>query len=179
MDIGEKIKRLRLLNELTQEELAQRCDLTKGFISKIERNITSPSIATLMDILEALGTDVKKFFNEDVQSKIVFTKEDIYQSENESLSHIVSWLIPNAQKNAMEPILIQLAPKGTSNIEEPHKGEEFGYVLKGNVTLYLGNRKFKVKKGESFYFKPSQVHYIENTGTKEAVILWVASPPSF
>ncbi|GAB6087815.1 helix-turn-helix domain-containing protein [Alkaliphilus crotonatoxidans] len=179
MDIGEKIKRLRLLNELTQEELAQRCDLTKGFISKIERNITSPSIATLMDILEALGTDVKKFFNEDVQDKIVFTKDDIYQSENEELAHIVSWLIPNAQKNTMEPILIELAPKGTSNVEEPHKGEEFGYVLKGTITLYLGSKKFKIKKGESFCFKSNQVHYIENSGNKSAIVLWVSSPPSF
>ncbi|MBM7614042.1 helix-turn-helix domain-containing protein [Alkaliphilus hydrothermalis] len=179
MDIGEKIKRLRILNELTQDELAQRCDLTKGFISKIERNITSPSIATLMDILEALGTDITKFFNEDTQDKIVFTSEDIYQSSNEELSHIVSWLIPNAQKNAMEPILIQLEPNGTSNIEEPHKGEEFGYVLKGMITLYLGKKKVKVKKGESFYFKSSRVHYIENTSNKEAVVLWVSSPPSF
>ncbi|ABR48799.1 transcriptional regulator, XRE family [Alkaliphilus metalliredigens QYMF] len=179
MDIGEKIRRLRILNELTQDELAQRCDLTKGFISKIERNITSPSIATLMDILEALGIDVNKFFNEDVQDKIVYTKEDIYESQNEELQHEVSWLIPNAQRNAMEPILIEILPQGSSNIEEPHKGEEFGYVLKGIVTLYLGKVKVKVKKGESFYFKSNQVHYIENSTNKPATILWVASPPSF
>ena len=61
MVIGEKIKRLRILNNLTQEELALRCDLTKGFISKLERDLTSPSIATLVDILEALGTDLKDF----------------------------------------------------------------------------------------------------------------------
>lgn len=179
MEIGEKIKRLRVLNELTQEELAQRCDLTKGFISKIERNITSPSIATLIDILEALGTDIKKFFNEDVQSKIVFTKDDIYQSENHELAHIVSWLIPNAQKNAMEPILIELGPHGASSVEEPHKGEEFGYVLKGAITLYVGKKKLKIKKGESFYFKSSEIHYIENPSNKDAVVLWVSSPPSF
>lgn len=179
LNIGEKIKRLRLLNELTQEELAQRCDLTKGFISKIERDITSPSIATLMDILEALGTDLQKFFNEDIQDKIVYTKDDIYQSVNDELSHTVSWLIPNAQKNSMEPILIELAPKGTSNIEEPHKGEEFGYILKGYITLYIGNKKLKLKKGESFYFKSSQVHYIENSGNKTVTVLWASCPPSF
>ncbi len=179
MDIGSRIKRLRILNELTQEELAQRCDLTKGFISKIERDITSPSIATLMDILEALGTDVKKFFNEDVQDKIVFTKEDIYTSANEESLHRVSWLIPNAQKNAMEPILIELEPNGKSNVEDPHKGEEFGYVLKGAITLHFGNKKYKIKKGESFYFKSSQTHYLENTGIKNAEVLWVSSPPSF
>lgn len=179
MDIGEKIRRLRILNELTQDELAQRCDLTKGFISKIERNITSPSITTLMDLFEALGTDVKKFFNEDVQDKIVFTKEDIYESINEELRNKVEWLIPNAQKNAMEPILIELEPNGTSNIEEPHKGEEFGYVLKGSIVLYLGSKKIKVKKGESFYFKSNQIHYIENSSNKSATVIWVASPPSF
>lgn len=179
MNIGEKLKRFRILNELTQEELAQRCDLTKGFISKIERNITSPSIATLIDILEALGTNIQKFFNENVQSKYVFSKDDIYESENDELMHKISWLIPNAQKNAMEPILMELSPQGKSNIEEPHPGEEFGYVINGNITLYIGNKSFKVKKGESFYFESSQTHYIENTTNKIATILWVSNPPSF
>lgn len=75
MVIGEKIKRLRILNNLTQEELALRCDLTKGFISKLERDLTSPSIATLVDILEALGTDLKDFFNESSNNKIVLEKK--------------------------------------------------------------------------------------------------------
>lgn len=179
MDIGEKLKRLRILNDLTQEELAQRCDLTKGFISKIERNITSPSIATLIDILEALGTNIQKFFNENVQSKFVFSKDDIYESENEELLHKVSWLIPNAQKNAMEPILLELGPFGKSNIEEPHTGEEFGYVINGTINLHIGKKISKVKKGESFYFESSQTHYIENATNKTAVILWVVNPPSF
>nr|WP_273223786.1 XRE family transcriptional regulator [Geosporobacter ferrireducens] len=179
MDIGEKIKRLRILNELTQDELAQRCDLTKGFISQIERDLTSPSIATLMDILEALGTDIKNFFNEELETKIVFTEEDIYSTENEDLGYIISWLIPNAQKNTMEPILITLNPGSTSNIESPHKGEEFGYVLKGTINLCIGKQKYKVKKGESFSFKSSKIHYLENVTNKPATVLWVASPPSF
>ena len=56
MDIGAKIKLLRIKNQLTLEELANRSELTKGFLSQVERNLTSPSIATLEDILEALGT---------------------------------------------------------------------------------------------------------------------------
>ncbi|MFZ5965811.1 MAG: helix-turn-helix domain-containing protein [Bacillota bacterium] len=179
MQIGEKLKRLRVLNELTQDELAQRCDLTKGFISQIERDLTSPSIATLIDILEALGTDIKNFFNEELEDKIVFTEEDIYSSENSELGYTISWLIPNAQKNTMEPILITLNPNSTSNIESPHKGEEFGYVVKGTVFVCVGKKKYKVKKGESFYFKSSKIHYLENTSSKPAIVLWVASPPSF
>ena len=64
MEIGSKIKRLRVRLGLTQEELAARTELTKGFISQLERDITSPSIATLMDILEALGTNVSEFFSD-------------------------------------------------------------------------------------------------------------------
>ncbi len=179
MKIGEKINRLRILNQLTQEELAQRCDLTKGFISKIERDITSPSIATLMDILEALGTDLKAFFNEDVEETIVYKKDDIYESVNEDLKHTIHWLIPNSQKNTMEPILIDLEPNGETIVDRPHPGEEFGYVIKGSIALCIGNKKFKVKKGESFYFTPNKEHYIVNHSNKVATILWISTPPSF
>ena len=64
MEIGEKIRRLRILNNLTQEELADRAELSKGFISQLERDLTSPSILTLMDILQCLGTTPADFFSE-------------------------------------------------------------------------------------------------------------------
>ena len=62
MIIGEKIRRLRMELQLTQEELADRTELTKGYISQVERDLASPSIATLVDILEALGTTLGEFF---------------------------------------------------------------------------------------------------------------------
>lgn len=62
MEIGLKIKELRLKNQLTQEELADRCELTKGYISQLENDLTSPSIATLKDILQALGSSLTRFF---------------------------------------------------------------------------------------------------------------------
>ena len=65
MLIGNKIKELRLKNGLTQEELADRCELTKGFISQLERELTSPAISTLVDILSGLGTNLHEFFSED------------------------------------------------------------------------------------------------------------------
>ena len=64
MEIGTKLKELRVLKGLTQEELADRAELSKGFISQLERDLTSPSIATLMDILQCLGTTIGEFFNE-------------------------------------------------------------------------------------------------------------------
>ena len=71
MNIGEKIKNLRLKNGLTQEELADRCELSKGFISQVERNLTSPSISTLTDILQSLGTDLSEFFAKDTQEETI------------------------------------------------------------------------------------------------------------
>lgn len=179
MDIGAKINQLRKKNGLTQEELADRCELSKGFISQVERGLTSPSIATLIDILECLGTNLKDFFNESSQEKIVFTKEDVFEKENEEEGNMITWLIPNAQKNDMEPILINIEPGGQSFLDAPHEGEEFGYVLAGNVYVHLGNKKFKAKKGDSFYFRPTGDHYLQNIGKTRATVLWVSTPPSF
>ena len=180
VDIGAKIKRTRLKLGLTQEELAARTELSKGFISQLERNLTSPSITTLVDILEALGTDTAAFFTaSDDNEKVVFTPDDMFESSDDELHSKICWLVPNAQKNALEPILVALEPGGSSYPDDPHEGEEFGYVLSGSVTLVLGLRRFKLRKGDSFCFKPTEEHYLINNTQREARVIWVATPPSF
>ena len=79
MDIGNRVKDLRIKKGLTQEELADRAELSKGFISQLERDLTSPSISTLVDILQCLGTDLSDFFTKDVDSQIVFRKQDYFE----------------------------------------------------------------------------------------------------
>ncbi len=179
MRIGEKIKRLRMQCGLTMQELADRTDLSKGYISQLEREKTSPSIATLMDLLEALGTDLKEFFNDDSEGPIVFTREDAFVKEDPEDGRTIRWVIPNAQKNAMEPILLTLAPGGVTEEDNPHSGEEFGYVLSGSVVLHMGAEKLRLKRGDSFYFESEKFHWLENNGRSQAQILWVSCPPSF
>ncbi len=179
MDIGEKIKSLRLENNLTQEELASRCDLSKGFISLVERNLTSPSIATLIDILDTLGTDLNKFFSEKENEKIVFTPDDIFENQNSEMGHKIAWLISNSQKNNMEPIIVKISAKGVFADEDAHEGEEFGYVIKGKIKLLLNNRNYVVNRGESYYFSSNCKHKIYNPYGKEATLLTVSTPPSF
>lgn len=179
MEIGEKIKRLRVQSGLTQEELADRSEVTKGFISQVERDLTSPSIATLVDILEGLGTNLKDFFNEHEEEKIVFAEDDFFVSENEDLGYSINWIIPNAQKNSMEPILVEIEGFGQTKLDDPHEGEEFGYLISGNIKLHLGEAVYKVKKGQSFYYKANAEHYISNTGKTKAKIIWISTPPSF
>ena len=179
MNIGKEIKRLRIINGLTQEELADRCELSKGFISQVERDLASPSISTLSDLLQCLGTDLKNFFNEAIDEDVVFKADDVFVKEYKDEGSIINWIVPNSQKNDMEPIIIELTPDGKSYIDDPHEGEEFGYVLNGSIVLHIGNKKYRVKKNESFYYKPNAVHYIENKTKSNAKVLWVSTPPSF
>lgn len=179
MKIGYKIKELRIQKGLTQEELADRAELSKGFISQLERDITSPSIATLMDILQCLGSDLKEFFSEDNEEQIVFREPDYFEKVDDELHNTIHWIIPNAQKNIMEPIRLTLEPGGSTYPDNPHEGEEFGYVLSGSIVIHLGRRAYKAKKGESFYFTASSTHYLEGNKKTGAVLIWVSSPPSF
>ena len=177
MDIGQKLKELRVRKNLTQEELADRAELSKGFISQIERNLTSPSIATLMDILQCLGTSTAEFFSETPEEQIVFGKADYFEKQDAELNNTIKWIIPNAQKNMMEPILLTLEAGGETYPDNPHEGEEFGYVLQGSVNIRLGNRTCRARKGEAFYYTSDRPHWLESKSG--ALILWVSAPPSF
>ena len=179
MEIGSKIRNLRLQKGLTQEELGDRCELSKGFISLLESDKTSPSIATLEDILNALGTDFAHFFKEESSARVVYGREDFSVKRDQDLKNEICWLIPNAQKNEMEPILVTIEPGGSTYPDNPHEGEEFGYVLSGSVTLIIGETRQKVKTGDSFCLHPSAPHHIENRGKRPVKLLWVSTPPSF
>lgn len=177
MDIGHKIKQLRVQNGLTLEELASRSELTKGFLSQLERNLTSPSISTLEDILEALGSSLSDFFKEEKDEQTVFQKKDFFVDERDD--YTINWIVPNTQKNDMEPILIEIPQGGKSFSVRPHGGEEFGYVVDGTAVLIAGDKRYVIKKGETFYMTGKDFHYITNEKAKMAKIIWVSTPPLF
>ncbi len=179
MDVGSKLKQLRLENGLTQQDLANRLELTKGYISQIERNISSPSMETFFSLLDVLGTNPFDFFNTNTDEQVVHSKEDFFIQENDSLKHMISWIVPNALKYEMEPIIIEIEPGGTSVVDDPHPGEEFGYLLEGEVVLVLNKKRYIIKKGESFYYLANKEHYLINNSDKPAKILWVSTPPMF
>ena len=177
MNLGEKIKRMRLQKGLTQEELADRCELTKGYISQLENNLNSPSIATLTDILAALGSSLSEFFQEEAEEKIVYSKNEFIEKDADGV--LLNWLIPNAQKNMMEPILVELEEGAETAGDIPLEGEEFGYVLAGKITIVLGKKHHTCKKGEAFYYTASKPHLIINSGKNTAKFLWISTPPNF
>lgn len=179
MQIGEKLKDLRLTLGLTQEELAERSEVTKGFISQIERDNSSPTIDTLSDILEALGTSLNEFFLDQPASIEVFKEEDYFEAIDEENKSTVYWIVPNTQKNDMEPIKLVLEPKGKSKVYTPFEGQEFIYVLKGKVEVVYKETKNILSKGECCYLKTDANRQIINKAKGRSEIIWVSSPPGF
>ena len=168
-----------MVNALTQEELASRADLTKGYISQLENDTTCPSIATLKDIVDVFGVSMQEFFSEQAESEVVFGAEARVQSTGDDDVVKVELLVPGAQNREMDPALVTLAPGAEMAIQEIHEGEEFGYVLQGRIQVLLDDRKYSVKKDECFLFGSDRRHAVRNIGRGPAKILWVVTPPTF
>lgn len=175
--IGKRIRDLRNQNGLTQQELADRTELTKGFISQLERGQVSASVVTLFDLIECLGTTPAEFFGEE-EEQVVYSEQEYFEKIDEA-GNSIQWVVPAAQKNQMEPLLVVLQPHSGLDEDKPHDGEEFGFLISGRLNLYLGEKVWHVRAGESFYYSASSNHRITNPGNRPAKFVWISSPPSF
>jgi transcriptional regulator with XRE-family HTH domain len=156
MNIGRRMKELRLASELTQEELAARTSLTKGFISLLEADKTSVSLDTLSHILTVLGETLSSFFAPEQVRMIVFPKSQRLLMEETPIKQL-QLLVPGSTNSLMDPCLLTLAPNERFGPEEPHSGQ--------------------AKRGDSFYYEARQEHFLANPGVSDALVLLVASPP--
>ena len=177
-ELGKKIKSLRLTSELTQEELANRAKLTKGFISQVENENfeTSISLDSLSDILDALGVSLSDFFKDTKEPQIVYTKSERIQIENTGAKSF-EILIPGSTNNEMDPILVELSAGEQLEKADPHPGEQFGYVLKGTLTLIKNKKEYEIKKYDCFYFTSDEHHQLLNRSDKTCMFIWVVTPP--
>lgn len=174
--IGQKIKTLRLASDLTQTELADRANLTKGFISQFENDQCSISVDSLADILDALGVSLQDFFSEDAEADVVYSPKDRISVDGKGASKF-ELLVPGSTNNEMDPILVELAPGEKLEQFDPHPGEQFGYVLKGSLTLRLGKKDYRVPSGHCFYFEADQASQIMNSNNSVVKLLWITTPP--
>ena len=177
IEIGQKIKQYRLQLNLTQEELAQRTELTKGYISQLENDLSSPSIATLQDILNVLGITLEEFFAQPKNEKIVYTPNDYFISQNGGGTN--TWLVPDSKIKNLEPIILTLPENTESEERLPFSGEEFGYILEGRVEIVTLKETLKLKKGECFSIDGHKQHKIKNINKGKSRILWITTPSNF
>lgn len=177
MNIGTKIKRLRLKNGLTQEELGKRTDLSKGFISQLERDMNSPSIETFFTLLEVLGTTPREFFADEQNIKIVYSTADHTAHIDSMAGYEIEWLIPTSKEKEMEPVFLTLQSQGSFKEFEPSSAETFIYVLEGQVRLQIGDQSYTAAIGDSIYYEASNHHQLINDydGITEMIIVTTQS----
>ncbi|MDS9470432.1 helix-turn-helix domain-containing protein [Sporosarcina pasteurii] len=176
MEIGKKIKSLRLKKGLTQEELAERTDLTKGHISQLERELNSPSIETLFSLLEVLGTTPKDFFDETKKNvKVVYTKDEQIVYADHDLNYKIRWLVPRSNENEMDPVQIEFEQQGQFKLFEPSSSETFIYVQTGIVQIELGDSIYTASEGDAVYYDASEQHRLTNVHKGKTTIILVAT----
>lgn len=172
MEIGQKLRRLRKLRGLTIEDVAEKANLTKGFISQLERDLTIPTVTTLKQILDVLGVSLSAFFSDiSEREKNIFTiKERLLEVQGNG--YRVDNLIPKMKYLEMEPQLITLAPQGRFEMlfEED---EGFGFIVKGKVDVTVGAEHRILSKGDCFYIFFDDELKIKNLSTKESEVLLV------
>ncbi|MDH6363288.1 transcriptional regulator with XRE-family HTH domain [Enterococcus sp. PF1-24] len=174
MEIGEKLRNLRVQKNLTQEELGERTDLTKGYISQLERDLSSPSMETFFNILEVLGSTPEEFFRQETYGqKVHYTKDDATEYIDEENGFKLNWLIPESNEKEMEPVVVTFQEAGEYKTFEPSLSETFVYVLQGAVGLRLGETVYRAKKGESLYYQATEPHQLFNRskGTSRLIVV--------
>jgi len=174
--IGRRIRRLRLASEMRQEDLAERANLTAGFISQVERGKTSISIDSLMMILDALNIHISEFFRP-TEERLVFRKADGIPLDREGVHRFIT-LVPGSANREMEPVLVTLLPGEQASLD-PFSGEQFGYLIKGKLTLTYGDREEKMDTGDSFFTEGLHEIRLRNGGKGETEFIWITSPPWF
>ena len=143
------LKEVRTQVGMTQEQLAESIGTSKAYISQLENDVTSPSIATLEDIVAALGTTLVELFSESQpEQSPVYRADDYFVKENDG--YVTHWLIHNGVINEMEPILVEIKAGCSTDSDNPHEGEEFGFVLEGKIRLFIGNKSYELKKATAF-----------------------------
>lgn len=176
MNIGEKLRNLRIQKNLTQEELGERTDLTKGYISQLERDLSSPSMETFFTILEVLGISPEQFFSErTLEQKIVYTDDDSTLYNDEESGYELKWLIPESNEKEMEPVILTFDKNGEYKLFDPSLSETFIYVIEGSVSLVLGEATYSAKKGEAMYYQAAERHQLINHSKSKSRILIVAT----
>jgi transcriptional regulator with XRE-family HTH domain len=179
-EIGTRLKKLRTSKNLTLKELSQLTNLSTGFLSQLERGITTVAIDSLDNIAKVLGVDITYFFqlSGEKQNDIV-TKSynrDIFFMDRDNF--IQYHLSNNVKDKVICPRLIEIYPKKEKEELQvySHQGEEFIFVLEGILTYYYNEIKYELYPGDSIHVFSTSPHNWENNTNNIVKILSVIVP---
>jgi transcriptional regulator with XRE-family HTH domain len=179
--IGKRIRQLRIERDMTQESLATRSGLTKGYLSKIENSPNSPPVSTLIRISKALGVEIDTIFSEEGASTdfTVVRRSERQEVAGRASSFGYSYqpLAINYPNRRMDPYLMRV-PAGTGRTSVfSHKGEEMLFALEGDQRIFIGDHTVEIAPGDCLYFNSAIPHNGEAINDEELVYLVVFYSP--
>ena len=186
--VGAKIKGLRETKNLSIDVIAERSGLTVEQIESIENDVNLPSLGPLIKIARALGVRLGTFMDDnDALGPIVCRAEDREKDSSISFSNGATdarkhmEYHPLAQQKAgrhMEPFVIDINPEENPNFQlSDHEGEEFIYVMQGEVEIVYGKETYTLKEGDSIFYDSIVKHHVHGAPGKSAKILAVIYIP--
>ncbi len=173
---GAKMKQLRQLRKLTFEALANKTGLSNRYLRDIEEGKIIPPVSAVIQISKALSIDSGTFLSAEEQEALAKKRRESFYKRTQSYSY--KTLTPDAENKHMKAFLVTIDPKQDHRmVEYRHEGEEFVYVLKGEVEVRVGQNENQLKKGETLHFDSSIPHKLRNVGDEEAKLLVVLYTP--
>ncbi|MEH7436798.1 cupin domain-containing protein [Neobacillus drentensis] len=166
MDIGSKIRAIRNRKKITIAQMCEGTGLSKGFISNVENNNTSPSINTLQTIATFLGVPLPYLLLEKKQHMRVIKKaERTYSTYNNlKIEHLTS-------QGGLRMMLVEFPPGASMGEANAHEGLESHLVLEGKVLAEQGEDSVLLEEGDTFSWNASVPHFVKNVGEEKAVVL--------
>lgn len=172
--IGERIKSLRNERNMTLVELSQKTNLSPSYLSQLERDKTTPSISSLVEIANALDVNVRYFFEEERSAELAFvTRKSLAPFQDIDYSTSQELLLTPVDKPSRLRVWQYNLPKGASlTVDALEEGENFCIVLSGEVALEIGDEKIVLGEGDSAAFAATQSHILTNESSELSVILY-------
>ena len=179
MQLGKKIRDLRLRRGMTVQQLAEASRLSKGFISQVENDRTSPSLATLQDLARALETSVAYLVVEEEPVPFVVRAKERQRLNLGGNTSRVEVLSASPKRN-LELLIAELPPgMSAGDKRHYHHGEECVLCLEGRVTLAFGEHVLLLETGDSCHFDGRVPHAVENADRTTARVLIAITPAAF
>ena len=174
--VGSRLRKLRLQRGESLSKVAGALRLSVGFLSNLERSQSSASVGITHKLAKYYGGNVLDFFNSaPATGPVVRVRERKVLGGGDGVRmELLAW-----GKITMEPHLFRVAPGAGSEESYSHEGEEFLFLTKGCLTIYLEGEEYRLRTGDSFYFQSNVPHRWFNPGKTDAVILWINTPPTF
>jgi DNA-binding transcriptional MerR regulator/quercetin dioxygenase-like cupin family protein len=174
--VGPRLRRLRAKRGVSLAEVAAAAGISIGFLSALERSQMSASVGTLRRLARYYRTNILDFFDAtELNTRLVRPpKRKVLEAGPGVRMELLAW-----GNKVMEPHLFRIAPKAGSGEPYAHEGEEFLFVLRGELKIALDGEEYHLKRGDSFYFESATPHHWKNPGRSETWLLWVNTPPTF